>query len=29
MTMEARMYNGEIIVASISGADKTGQLHIK
>jgi len=26
---EARIYNGEKIVPSISGAGKTGQLHVK
>ena len=26
---EARIYNGEKIVSSISGAGKTGQLHVK
>ena len=26
---EARIYNGAKIVSSISGAGKTGQLHIK
>ena len=29
MTKEARTYNGEKIVSSISGAGKTGQLHVK
>ena len=29
MTKEARVYSGEKIVSSISGAGKTGQLHIK
>ena len=29
MTNEGRIYNGEKIVASISGAGKTGQLHVK
>jgi len=29
MTKEARIYNEEKIVTSISGAGKTGQLHIK
>ena len=29
MTKEARLYNGEKIVSSISGAGKTGQLHVK
>jgi len=29
MTKEARMYNGEEIVSSISGAGKVGQLHAK
>ena len=29
MTKEARIYNGEKIVSSISGAGKTGQLHVK
>ena len=29
MTKEARMYNGENTVSSISGAGKTGQLHVK
>ena len=29
MTKEARMYNGEKTVSSISGAGKTGQLHEK
>jgi len=28
MTKEARIYNGEKTVSSISGAGKTGQLHI-
>jgi len=29
MTKEARRYNGEKAVSSISGAGKTGQLHVK
>ena len=29
MTEEARIYNGEKTVSSISGAGKTGQLHVK
>ena len=29
MTKEARIYNGEKIVSSISGAGKTGQLHVE
>ena len=29
MTKEARIYNGEKTVSSISGAEKTGQLHVK
>ena len=29
MKKEARIYNGEKIVTSISGAGKTGQVHIK
>jgi len=29
MTKEARIYNGEHIASSVSGAGKTGQLHIK
>jgi len=29
MTKEARIYNGDKTVPSISGAGKTGQLHIK
>ena len=29
MTKEARKYNGEKTVSSISGAGKTGQLHVK
>jgi len=29
MTMEARLYSGEKTVSSISGAGKTGQLHLK
>ena len=29
MTEEARIYNGEKTVFSISGAGKTGQLHVK
>ena len=29
MTKEARIYNGEMTVFSISGAEKTGQLHVK
>ena len=29
MTKEARMYNGEKTASTISGAGKTGQLHIK
>ena len=28
MTKEARIYNGEKTVSSISGAGKTGQLHV-
>ena len=28
-TKEARKYNGEKTVSSISGAGKTGQLHVK
>ena len=28
MTKEARIYNGEKIVSSMSGAGKTGQLHV-
>ena len=28
-TEEARLYNGENTVSSISGAGKTGQLHVK
>ena len=28
-TKEARIYNGEKEVSSISGAGKTGQLHVK
>ena len=28
-TKEARVYNGEKTVSSISGAEKTGQLHVK
>ena len=28
-SMEARIYNGEKTVSSISGAGKTGQLHVK
>ena len=28
-TNEARIYNGEMTVSSITGAGKTGQLHIK
>ena len=27
--VEARVYNGEKTVSSISGAGKTGQLHVK
>ena len=27
--LEARVYNGERTVSSISGAGKTGQLHVK
>ena len=29
MTKEARIYNGEKTGSSISGAEKTGQLHLK
>ena len=29
MTKEARLYNGEKTVSSISGTWKTGQLHVK
>ena len=29
MTKEARVYNGEKTVSSISGAGKTGQLHVR
>ena len=29
LTEEARIYNGEKTVSSISGAGKTGQLHVK
>ena len=29
MTKEVRVYNGEKTVSSISGAGKTGQLHVK
>ena len=29
MTKEARIYNGEKTVSSISGAGKTGQLQVK
>ena len=29
MTKEARIYNGEKTVSSISGAERTGQLHVK
>ena len=29
MTKEAGNYNGEKIVSSVSGAGKTGQLHVK
>ena len=29
MTMKTRIYNGEKTVSSISGAGKTGQLHVK
>ena len=29
LTNEARLYNGEKTASSISGAGKTGQLHIK
>ena len=28
MTKEARIYNGEKTVSSISGAGKTGELHV-
>ena len=28
MTKEARIYNGEKTVSSVSGARKTGQLHV-
>jgi len=29
MKNEARIYNGEKTVSSVSGAGKTGQLHVK
>ena len=29
LTKEARIYNGENTVSSISGAGETGQLHVK
>ena len=29
MTKEAKIYNGEKTVSSISGAGKTGELHLK
>ena len=29
MTKEARIYNGEKTASSISGAGKTGQLHVE
>ena len=29
MTKEAKIYNGEKIVSSVSGTGKTGQLHVK
>ena len=29
MTKEAKIYNGEKTVSSISGAGQTGQLHLK
>jgi len=29
MAKEARIYNGEKTLSSISGAGKTGQLHVK
>ena len=29
LTKEARVYNGEKTASSISGAGKTGQLHVK
>ena len=29
MTKEARLYNGEKTVSSVSSAGKTGQLHVK
>ena len=29
MTKEARIYSGEKTVSSISGAGKTGQIHVK
>ena len=29
MTKETRIYNGEKTVSSISGAGKSGQLHVK
>ena len=29
MTKEARIYNGEKTVSSISGVGETGQLHVK
>ena len=29
MTKEARMYDGEKTVSSVSGAGKTGWLHVK
>jgi len=29
MTKEAKIYNGEKTVSSISGTGKTGQIHVK
>ena len=29
MTKEARIYDGEKTISSISGAGKTGQIHVK
>ena len=29
LTKKARIYNGEKTVSSVSGAGKTGQLHVK
>jgi len=29
MTKEARIYNGEKTACSVSGAEKTGQTHVK